>query len=163
VASARGHLASSPTWNDVNVADACFWEISRGTRPCCDCFCSNALIEFQRRELPIDAEFVPGFPGGAKSSEGCAGNRQPRRRWQMSCGCRVGDHRSLAMKSSTESPTQLRTLATVSTLGQRGLWDGLTRLLLLKEVGSRSAALARPEALRPWALAVRSIARQTLA
>src|SRR5262245_49788817 len=75
----------------------------------------------------------------------------------------AGDQRSLAMKSSTESPTLFRTLATVSTLGQRGFWAGLTRLLLLKEVGSRSAALARPEALRPCALAVRSIARQTLA
>src|SRR5262245_20489753 len=37
------------------------------------------------------------------------------------------------------------------------------RLLLLKAVGSWAAALARPEALRPCALAVRSIARQTLA
>jgi len=66
------------------------------------------------------------------------------------------------MKSSSESPTLFRIFAIVSTVGQRGLLVGLNRLLLLKAVGSRAAARARPEALRPCALAVLSIARQTV-
>ena len=62
--------------------------------------------------------------------------------------------------SPIEAPVAARTFAMLSVLGQRDLPSRVTRLDLLKAVGSSPALRASPEGLRPYFSASRSMAVQ---
>lgn len=65
-----------------------------------------------------------------------------------------------AVKSDIVAPVTARILARLSVDGHLGLPSALHLLLLLKEVGSSPACLARPEGEYPKLLASLSIPRQ---